>query len=155
MRRRGKSWIQDIPQRHRLIASANSAYPDLKFRRVQGKRRVDYIASTPLHVPNYGERKVTINFGKWPHVAPVVRVDGPNESPHRFPDTGSLCIWYPYDSEDKKWVPEDGLLELLGMTQAHLFKEAYWRETGEWLGDEAPHKVPSALDPTGCSRAVL
>jgi len=25
------------------------------------------------------------------------------------------------------------------MVAAHLFEEAYWRETGEWLGDEAPH----------------
>ncbi len=52
-----------------------------------------------------------------------------------------MCIWYPGDGEDQRWVPEDGLLALLGMTAVHLFKEAYWRETGEWLGEEAPHGV--------------
>jgi hypothetical protein len=28
----------------------------------------------------------------------------------------------------------------------HLFKEAYWRETGEWLGPEAPHRPNSKED---------
>jgi hypothetical protein len=36
-------------------------------------------------------------------------------------------------------VPEDGLLALFGMAAMHLFKEAWWRETGRWLGQEYPH----------------
>jgi hypothetical protein len=44
-------------------------------------------------------------------------------------------------------VFEDGLLMLINLIQAHLFKEAWWRETGgreggEWLGPEAPHDLP-------------
>jgi hypothetical protein len=36
-------------------------------------------------------------------------------------------------------LPDDGLLALFGMILVHLFKEAYWRENGQWLGDEFPH----------------
>ena len=36
-------------------------------------------------------------------------------------------------------MPGDGLVALFGMAQHHLFKESWWRATGEWLGDEAPH----------------
>jgi hypothetical protein len=34
---------------------------------------------------------------------------------------------------------DDELLALFGMAAHHLFKEAYWRETGVWVGDEFPH----------------
>lgn len=72
---------------------------------------------------------------------PNVFADGPTDSPHRFSDRGRtrLCIWYPSDPDAQRWVPTDGLLALFGMAQHHLFKEAWWRESGEWLGDEAPH----------------
>jgi len=50
-----------------------------------------------------------------------------------------LCMWRPGDPPERRWVDEDGLLALFGMTAEHLFKEAWWREHGEWLGDEAPH----------------
>lgn len=63
--------------------------------------------------------------------------DGPT-SPHRYKD-GGLCIWHPSDAVEYRWVFEDGLLQLLGHIAAHLFREAWWRETGEWLGPEAPH----------------
>jgi len=46
-------------------------------------------------------------------------------------------------------VLRDGLLCLLGMITAHLFREAWWRETGEWLGPTAAHgdsKVTDDLD---------
>jgi hypothetical protein len=36
-------------------------------------------------------------------------------------------------------VPTDGLLALIEMTRVHLFKEAWYRETGEWLGEEVSH----------------
>jgi hypothetical protein len=45
----------------------------------------------------------------------------------RFPPEG-LPAW-----------SRDGLLSLFEMTRVHLFKEAYWRETGEWLGEEVGH----------------
>jgi hypothetical protein len=33
----------------------------------------------------------------------------------------------------------DGLLTLIEMTRVHVFKEVYYRETGEWLGGEVAH----------------
>jgi hypothetical protein len=81
-----------------------------------------------------------------------VYADGPDESPHRYAPApkdprSSLCIWYPNDPPERRWVPQDGLLSLIEMTRIHLFKEAFWRETGEWLGEEAPHQIPSGGKP--------
>jgi hypothetical protein len=68
--------------------------------------------------------------------------------PHRYADRGRtrLCVWHPGDPVDRTWVPEDGLLVLFGMLAEHLFKEAWWREHGEWLGEEYPHGEPGKDD---------
>lgn len=92
-----------------------------------------------MEVPHYEPRNVEIRF-VWSRV-PKVFVDGPGGSPHRYED-GSLCMWHPRDPPDEKWVFEDGLLALLNLIQAHLFREAWWREHGEWLGPQAPHAPP-------------
>jgi hypothetical protein len=77
---------------------------------------------------------------------PKIHADGPTESPHRYSER-RLCIWYPSDPPEQKWVFEDGLLMLINHIQAHLFREAWWRETGgydggEWLGPEVTHGPP-------------
>jgi hypothetical protein len=92
-----------------------------------------------MEVPYYEARRVEIHFEDWSKV-PRVFVDGPT-SPHRYKRDGEewLCMWYPHDPVDEKWMFSDGLLALLNHIQAHLFREAWWRETGEWLGPEAPH----------------
>ncbi|MFN3241108.1 MAG: hypothetical protein ACE37K_06290 [Planctomycetota bacterium] len=70
---------------------------------------------------------------------PRVFVDGKKEeSPHRYEDA-TLCMWHPKDPPEKRWTRSDGLLHLLGHIEAHLFKEEWWRESGEWLGAEAHH----------------
>lgn len=84
-------------------------------------------------------------FGKDYARHPVVTADGPTDSPHRY-DEHRLCMWLPGDPTEQRWVFEDGLLALLGMASAHLFREAWWRETGEWLGPEAPHTDDKADD---------
>lgn len=53
-------------------------------------------------------------------------------------------MWLPDDPDERRWRPSDGLLKLIDTAVVHLFKELYWRETGEWLGDEAPHHVPGS-----------
>lgn len=68
----------------------------------------------------------------------VIFADGPAESPHRYPN-GSLCMWHPHDPPELRWIPRHGLVALLDHTVLHLFREGYWREAGEWPGDEAPH----------------
>jgi hypothetical protein len=112
----------------------------MRFDRIQRKTGTVYVARLLLPVPNYEARSVTIEFRpKFPW-NPSVTVDGPENSPHRY-GPHRLCLWYPGDPDAQRWLPEDGLLALLGLIQSHLFKEAYWRETHEWLGDEAPHEV--------------
>lgn len=78
--------------------------------------------------------------------------DGPDDSPHRYRPEGrrsKLCIWHPSDETDRIWVPHDGLLSLFGMAAVHLFKEAWWREHGVWIGDEYPHDRDLAKSPGG------
>lgn len=73
--------------------------------------------------------------------------DGPTEWPHRYSphhkdplQRPSLCIWYPDDPSEQRWVSSDGLLTLIEITRVHLFKEAWYRDTGEWLGEEVSHQ---------------
>lgn len=82
-------------------------------------------------------QRVTIEFPADGPDVPHVFVPGPG-SPHRY-DDGSLCMWYPRDPQEKRWTWRDGGVVLAGHICAHLIREAWWRETGEWLGEEAPH----------------
>lgn len=75
--------------------------------------------------------------------SPRVTVDGPTDSPHRYGGE-ELCMWHPADPAEQRWVFGDGLLQLIGIVARHLFREAWWRETGEWPGPEAPHAVHGA-----------
>ena len=88
-------------------------------------------------VPHYETRKIRIRFRGKSDV-PSVFADGPEDSLHRYSD-GRLCMWYPGDPIGRRWVFGDGLLALIGLVMAHLFREAWWRETGEWPGEEVPH----------------
>jgi hypothetical protein len=91
-----------------------------------------------LKIPNYEARRVQILFRKDSPRKPSVTVDGPVESRHRF-SSGELCMWDPGDPVENRWVFEDGLRALLGHITVHLLREAWWRETGEWLGPESEH----------------
>jgi hypothetical protein len=48
-------------------------------------------------------------------------------------------MWYPLDPEQARWIRRDGAAALLGHITVHLLREAWWRMTGEWLGDEVTH----------------
>ena len=91
-----------------------------------------------LDIPHYEQRRVEIFFSKWTPSSVKITADGPTNSPHRYGER-ELCIWYPWDPDSERWVVEDGLLMLLGLIIAHLFREAWWRESGEWLGPEKEH----------------
>lgn len=49
---------------------------------------------------------------------------------------GSLCLWYPTDSSERRWTHNKGLVSLLDLVALHLYKEDRFRATGKWLGDE-------------------
>jgi len=101
-----------------------------------------YTLSLTVDVPGYDSRRLRIAFDRRHVEIPRVLADGPSSSKHRYKD-GSLCMWFPRDSEDLRWVRSDGLVALIGYAIAHLFREAWWRETGEWPGPEAPHGIDS------------
>jgi hypothetical protein len=91
-------------------------------------------------VPHYESRCVQILFQKDSPKISRVSVDGPVDSKHRFP-SGDLCMWYHEDPTENQWVFSDGLVALIGYIIAHLFREAWYRETGEWLGPEVSHST--------------
>jgi hypothetical protein len=122
----------------RFEQGARNHFPGLRAftTRIGERAGRHYVAD--VAVPHYESRRVHVLFERDNPNAARVEVDGPTESPHRFGD-GSLCIWRPRDPVWARWIVEDGLVRLLGLTIAHLFREAWWRETGEWPGPEAPH----------------
>jgi hypothetical protein len=150
--------LEDFPRRARLEAAARAAYPDLRYRRRQRAGGPVDAYQIVQAVPGYEDRRVTVAFDRRYWWAPRIYADGPNgpdASPHRYPDRQRtrLCVWHPDDPADRTWVPEDGLLVLFGMIAEHLFKEAWWREHGEWLGEEYPHgELTEDDDPTADRR---
>lgn len=97
-----------------------------------------YALFLSLDVPGYESRRLRIAFDRKHREVPRVFAGGPTRSKHRYKDE-SLCMWFPNDPEELRWVRSDGLVALIGHSIAHLFREAWWRETGEWPGPEAPH----------------
>ncbi|HEY0238710.1 MAG TPA: hypothetical protein VGC37_08695 [Friedmanniella sp.] len=83
-------------------------------------------------------------YGLPPQDYPTVRVDPSLPSPHRMPDR-SLCLFYPDDPPERRWIAHrDGLNTLLVLIEHHLFAEDVWRMSGGehggvWVLDEAPH----------------
>ncbi len=145
---RSPSWEQNLVLRLRFERAAYAVYPDLRSRPIGRRKsaRITYVVAVTVH--EYEPRLIEMQFRRTsPKPALTgVYVDGPAESPHRYSphprdalQRPSLCIWYPHDPPELRWVVSDGLLSLIEMTRVHLFKEAYWRETGEWLGDEVVH----------------
>lgn len=145
---RRASWEQNYPLRLRFERAAHVVYPNMRCTAVGHRRyaRVTYTVRVP--VADYEPRLIELHFRRTSAEPALTRVyaDGPTESPHRYApypkdrrQRPSLCIWDPGDPADQQWVPNDGLLSLIEMARIHLYKEAYWRETGEWLGEEVPH----------------
>lgn len=62
---------------------------------------------------------------------------------HRNP-TGEYCLFYARDDPALTWRPEDGLEELLAITQRHVAAEEYARRHGgAWPVEDAPHGEPA------------
>lgn len=132
-KRRSGPWYRDGHERLLFEYGVKSRFPDLTSS--MNGNGLKY--QLTVGVPHYESRHVTILFRPG-YVSPKVSVDGPAESRHRYSD-GTLCMWDPADTESYKWVLSDKLPALIGIIIRHLFKEAWWRETGEWLGAEAAH----------------
>jgi hypothetical protein len=140
MARRNKTpWHDDFRARLRFEHGAREQYPGLRARKFGGGAGAEVIYSLQVEVPYYDAKQVEISFlnGRFPGI-PKITADGPKDSPHRYRDN-ALCIWEPKDRPERRWVSDDGLLALIEHIRQHLFREAWWREHGEWLGPEVVH----------------
>lgn len=144
-RRKRQPWYTDMRARLRFEGGARSHYPSLGTTTTGRGYSAVVTYRLIVDVPQYETHRVTIRLrnGIEPYEARI-SVDGPIDSPHRY-GKHRLCLWHPDDAPDQRWLPADGLLDLISQVRIHLFKEAYWRETGEWIGPEAPHS-PLASD---------
>lgn len=50
-----------------------------------------------------------------------------------------LCLWYPADPRPLRWDWPDGFEQYVTRVHRHLFFEEYWRRTGHWPVEDAPH----------------
>ncbi len=134
-------WYGRFSDRLTFERGAKSRYPSLVSLTRRRGRGWEY--RLVVNPPGSDSRRLTIEFPLQHPRLPIVRADGPASSPHRYED-GSLCMWYPSDPRDRRWVFSDGLVALIGCAQAHLSKEALWREWCEWPGSEVPHTTSGA-----------
>ncbi len=141
-KRRSGPWYAEDRERIIFEARSREFFPTLKrgSKHLGRKNGLGYLAN--IEVPFYESRSVEIFFSS--HGSgdnPTILSDGPTDSTHRFADfeRRHLCVWHPDDPPDRRWMRADGLLALLGQIKLHLFREAWYRETGEWPGPQAPH----------------
>lgn len=100
--------------------------------------RSGFAVSFTVNVTGLPPRRVSVQFRPRNPSVPLVFVDGPADSPHRYGD-GNLCMWYPEDARDLVWAPPDGAADLVARIAVHLLKEEHFRETGDWVGPEVAH----------------
>lgn len=130
-------WYGDLRKRISFEGAVRARFPHIQGRRSRRPGSRGWMYTVTIPVQHYGPRSLRILFSMPFPELPLAFVDGPR-SPHRFED-GALCMWAPRASRSERWVFDDGLELLLGHVMVHLFKEAWWQEYGEWLGDETPH----------------
>lgn len=143
-KRRSGPWYAE--DRARLVFESRSRdyFPMLRSSMVRIGRKHGLCYQVSLDVPYYETRSVRIFFAADRNPdSPIIIADGPTCSPHRYPDFDRkrLCVWHPDDPADFRWTQQDRLVSLLALIKFHLFREAWWRNTGcgEWLGPQAGH----------------
>ena len=133
---RSPAWYLDARERDLFEAAVRHHCPDVEAM-IMSK---GYVLRFSVDVDHYERRRIEVVF-----VGTDVAVfaDGPRESKHRYTN-GALCMWYPSDPVNRRWVHNYGAECLIEVIRRHLFLEAYWRETDHWVAEEAPHNAPRA-----------
>lgn len=139
---RHPAWFERPMNRLRLVSDLRAAGADVVVvtavsARPAARRGNKFAVRVTLTPAGLEPQRVTIEFTANGPDNPSIYVAGPG-SPHRYGD-GSLCIWYPHDPPSRRWHWRDGGAALAGHICAHLIREAWWRQTGEWAGEEVPH----------------
>jgi len=142
-------WFDDDRRRSVFELGARHHFDSLVARSTGRRASRARAYEVTICVPDSEAHHVKIEFNAHHLTHPEIRVDGPTESPHRYPD-GSLCLWWPNDPEAQRWVVADGLLHLLRLIAVHLLREDWWRDFEEWLGPEVLHG-PRKESPVGAN----
>jgi hypothetical protein len=151
-RSQGATWWANEGTRVLFERQTRQFFPDLQ--RFVSSERCTYTLT--VIVPEYDDaRRIKLMFDATrSRSAPHILSDGPTESPHRYADNErmTLCVWEPTDPPEQRWLWDDGLLVLLALIRLHLFKESWWRDTGEWPGPQArrPALTPRSRHPRHC-----
>lgn len=128
------AWYLDSREREPFEATVRDLCPDAEVMMTSK----GYAIRFTVDVEHYERRRVAVVF-----VGEDVSVfaDGPTSSKHRW-SNGALCMWHPDDPASRRWIRQYGAAFLIELIRTHLFREAYWRETTHWPGEEAPHGAP-------------
>jgi hypothetical protein len=143
--RRPVSLAERLSRLRQLEADLSETYPTERVR--ANHLRQVFAWRVRVNVPVYDEefdllieiqedRNVRVTAENW--TGPMKHTFGANR----------LCMWFPDDPAERRWQREQGLLVLVDTAVTHLFKELFYRETREWLGEEAPHgpKIESRIE---------
>lgn len=138
----GGPWYSRYAERTQFEESVFERFPGMAVVNIRKGKKLWREYRLDIKVPTFEHHAIIIEVFPDKKKTPRVTTNSVDDSPHRY-DCGCLCIWYPWDSKDQRWSYDDGLLHLLVLIEAHLFKEAWWRLCGEWLGPEVPHGTDS------------
>lgn len=138
---------------HRLTRLEHGLGEHYPYERISTNFRLQaFVWRVRIAVPVYDEQFVLrIEFDER-HPVRVTAEGWQGPMRHTF-GANTLCMWFPKDPPDRQWNPADGLLKLVDTAVAHLFKELYFRETGEWLGEEVHREVPKIEQRAPLNRA--
>ena len=145
-RRRGPLGLREpvpVAERvHRLARLEDGLGDHYAFDRISTNLRLQAFAwRVTVNVPVYDDeyvRRIELDERR----AVSVKAEGWRGPMRHTFGANALCMWYPKDPPNRQWNRADGLLKLVDTAVAHLFKELYFRETGEWLGEEVHRDVP-------------
>jgi hypothetical protein len=117
------------------IQTMRTDFPSFRFRREAGTPTWRGTLQ-PTEVSPLYKIKLVYCYPKPPRVWVVYPTLQPN-APHCYRD-GSLCLYYP---QDKSWEPVMKLsLTFIPWTALWLAFYEIWLMTGQWYGEEAPHR---------------
>ena len=127
----------DLPEhRIRLLHDLTTVASDVHV--VRSRFPGGFTVQCVLEPAGLAPQRVVIAFHPDAQHDPAVWAPGSPTSPHRY-DDDSLCMWYPKDPPEQRWMWQHGAKALAGHICAHLIRENWWNLTDEWVGAEAPH----------------
>jgi hypothetical protein len=108
--------------------------------RVPGDREPHNVRIEFHRVPPYD------TYGLAPQDYPRVFTNVRRHRKHAFPGDGALCLWFPHDPIERRWVHALGLEVLIEMTRRQLLLELEFSITGRWPMEDAPHDFPESKE---------